>query len=314
VQKFRALGGGNGGQFAPPRLDKVLAALPGSNGGGEWGGPAVDPTTGVLYVNANETPRLWGLSVPRRPTSSGERVYQQRCSACHGLNRAGFPPEIPGLVGVGQRLTNQQIEDIVHQGRRRMPPFTDITATQLQPLLRYLTNRPAPADAADNPPPPAREESEDSETNSQESSRYKSIKGFFVDPDGYPGITPPWGTLSAIDLNTGKYLWQIPLGYYPELKAKGLPDTGTLNYGGPLVTAGGIVLISATDFDRKIRAFDSQTGRLLWEADLPLPGLATPATYVVNGKQYVLIATGGEDSGSQFKGPTGGIYVSFALP
>lgn len=315
VEKFRTFAGGYGGQFIPPRLDKLMVALPGANGGAEWGGPAVDPATGVLYVNANETPRLSGLVLPPAPASNGERVYQQRCSACHGLSGAGAPPEIPGLAGANPLMTDQKIEDIVHQGKGRMPPFNDINEDQLKSLIRYLKVLPAQNHAVGTSRAAiASAESQAGEASLKEGARYKSSKGWFVDPDGYPAITPPWGTLSAIDMNTGKYLWKIPLGYYPELAAKGLPHTGTLNYGGPLVTGGGIVFIAATAFDRKFRAFDSQTGQLLWEGELPLPGLATPATYMVNGKQYVLIATGGEGGGSQFRGTPGGIYVAFTLP
>lgn len=312
VKKFRTLAGGDGGQFVPPRLDKLLGNLPGANGGGEWGGPAVDPTTGILYVNANETPRFTGLVLPPRATSREERVYQQRCSACHGVTRAGAPPEIPSLVGIDQRMTDQQIADIIRQGRRRMPGFSDVSEDQVKGLIRYLKGTAVAVAASRKPALP--DESDDGEPGSAGASIYKSSKGWFNDPDGFPAITPPWGTLSAIDMNTGRYLWHIPLGYYPELAARGLTNTGTLNYGGPLVTAGGVVIIGATAFDRKIRAFDSRTGRLLWEGELPLPGLASPATYVVRGKQYILIATGGEGGGSQFRGRTGGIYQAFALP
>ena len=133
----------------------------------------------------------------------------------------------------------------------------------------------------------------------------------FVDPEGYPAIVPPWGTLSAIDLNTGKYLWKIPLGQYPELVAKGMGDTGSDNYGGPIVTAGGLVFIGATVFDQKFRAFDSSNGKLLWETELPFSGLATPATYMIDGKQYVVIAAGGGQTNPK---PSGGVYVAFALP
>ena len=133
----------------------------------------------------------------------------------------------------------------------------------------------------------------------------------FLDQDGYPAIAPPWGTLNAIDLKTGKYLWKIPFGEYPELAAKGMKNTGTENYGGPIVTAGGLVFIGATIFDRKMHAFDSHTGKLLWEATLPFAGHATPATYAVDGKQYVVIAAGG---GRDPKWSSGGVYVAFALP
>jgi quinoprotein glucose dehydrogenase len=316
VKEFNKSVGGDGGQFVPPRLDKVSIVLPGANGGGEWGGPAVDPTTGILYVNGNETPRLYGLILPPPPASNGEHVYQQRCSACHGLNLKGTPPEIPGLVGIDHRLSDRQIQDVVQQGKGRMPPFTDISVAEVNSLVRYLkapSMQPGNAGAAQKTLA-ASTESEDSESGANEGSKYKAIRGWFADPDGYPGIVPPWGTFSAIDMNTGNYLWHIPLGYYPELAAKGMTNTGSLNYGGPMVTAGGIVLIAATAFDRKFHAFDSKTGELLWESELPLPGLATPATYMVDGKQYIIIATGGEESGSQFRGSTGGVYVAYTLP
>ena len=134
----------------------------------------------------------------------------------------------------------------------------------------------------------------------------------FLDPDGYPAVATPWGTLNALDLNTGKYLWRIPLGQYPELVAKGMPDTGTENYGGPIVTAGGLLFIGATNFDKKFRAFDKSTGKLLWETTLAFAANATPATYEVNGRQYVIIAAGGSTMNP--RGPIGGVYVAFALP
>jgi quinoprotein glucose dehydrogenase len=134
----------------------------------------------------------------------------------------------------------------------------------------------------------------------------------FLDPNGYPAVAPPWGTLNAINLNTGEYAWKIPLGEYPELAVKGIKDTGTENYGGPIVTGGGLVFIAATNYDRKFRAFDKLTGRLLWETTLPMAGNATPVTYEVGGRQLVVIyATGGKGRPGD---PTGGMYVAFALP
>jgi quinoprotein glucose dehydrogenase len=133
----------------------------------------------------------------------------------------------------------------------------------------------------------------------------------FLDPDGYPAVAPPWGTLSAIDLNTAEYAWQIPLGEYPELVEKGITNTGTENYGGPIVTAGGLVFIAATNFDKKFRAFDKSNGQLLWETTLPFAGNATPATFEVDGRQFVVIAAGG---GQARREASGGVYVAFALP
>jgi quinoprotein glucose dehydrogenase len=134
---------------------------------------------------------------------------------------------------------------------------------------------------------------------------------YFLDPEGYPAVVPPWGTLNAIDMNTGKYLWKIPFGEYPELVAKGVHDTGSQNYGGPILTAGGVLFIGATIYDHKFHAFDAKTGKLLWETTLPYGANATPATYLVNGKQYVVTAAGGSNYGG---GKTGGTYVAFTLP
>jgi len=129
------------------------------------------------------------------------------------------------------------------------------------------------------------------------------------DSSGYPAIRPPWGTLSAISLNNGLYLWRIPLGEHEALTRRGMPTTGTEQYGGPIVTAGGLVFIAATQ-DEKFRAFDKLTGKLLWQTTLPAAGYATPATYSVHGKQYVVIAAGGGKLGTK----SGDAYVAFALP
>ena len=293
----------SGGQFIPISLDKPTAILPGLWGGGEWGGPAVDPTTGILYVNSNEM--VWTeMLVPNKPARSpGESIYQNQCGYCHGGNRDGSPPSVPSLVGIDKRLTNQQIKDTIHQGRGRMPAFTTLGDDQLPALIRFLKNpdqsEAAPGNAARNVAP------------------YR-LDGFhrFIDPDGYPAIKPPWGTLSAIDMNTGKYLWKIPLGQYPELVAKGMSATGSENFGGPVVTAGGLLFIGATIYDKKLRAFDSRTGKLLWQADLPNSGVATPSTYMVNGKQYIVIAAGGATSMGPLRSSkqSGGAYEAFALP
>ncbi len=133
----------------------------------------------------------------------------------------------------------------------------------------------------------------------------------FLDPDGYPAVVPPWGTLNAINLNTGDYVWKIPFGEYPELVAQGLRNTGSESYGGPVVTAGGLVFIGATVADKKFRAYDKATGKLLWETTLPLGATATPAIYAVNGRQYVVMAVGGMRDPHP---PSGGIYIAFALP
>jgi quinoprotein glucose dehydrogenase len=301
VKQFSSMIGG--GQFVPPSVDKLTVDMPGFAGGGEWGGVAVDPSTGVLYVNANDTAWLVGLTVPPPAGSLGEKVYQNQCSGCHGMNRAGSPPAIPRLWGIEGMLTDQEIAGIIRQGRGRMPPFNSLSDEQVQAVVRYLTRAPQQQESAKNAT---------AEDAGKDDMPFKSI-GFrrFTDPEGYPATAPPWGTLSAIDLNTGQYLWKIPFGTYPELVAKGMADTGSDNYGGPVVTDGGLLFIGASVFDEKFHAYDKTTGKLLWETALPFAGLATPSTYMVNGKQYVVIAAGG---GQSSRKPSGGVYVAFALP
>jgi quinoprotein glucose dehydrogenase len=304
VKQFTSMIGG--GQFVPPSVDKLTVDMPGFAGGGEWGGVAVDPSTGVLYVNANDTAWLVGLTVPPPAGSLGEKVYQNQCSGCHGINRAGSPPAIPALEGIEGILTDQETAGIIRQGRGRMPPFNSLTDEQVQAVVRYLTRAPQEEER------PRRATADGAGEDGKDDMPFKAM-GFrrFTDPDGYPATAPPWGTLSAIDLNTGQYLWKIPFGAYPELVAKGMADTGSDNYGGPVVTDGGLLFIGASVFDEKFHAYDKKTGKLLWETGLPFAGLATPSTYMVNGKQYVVIAAGG---GQSSRKPSGGVYVAFALP
>ncbi len=226
---------------------------------------------------------------------AGAAVYSERCAICHGDNREGIPPSFPMLIGLGSRLSADQVIALVHAGEGRMPAMPDLKAGRLQALLRYLGVQQRTGSPENEP------------ADRYEFTGYRK----FLDPDGYPAFNPPWGTLSAIDLRTGKYLWKIPLGGYPELAAKGMTNTGSENYGGPIVTAGGILFIGATVFDRKFHAFDTRSGKLLWETELPFAGMATPSTYMIDGRQYVVtVSSGGRDP----KRPTGGSYIAFTLP
>jgi len=291
-RKFRSEG-----QFVPFSVGKDTVIFPGFDGGAEWGGSAVDPQTAILYVNANEM--AWtGALAPETGENSPKALYMSQCSVCHGDKLTGSPPAMPSLVGVGDRLSKQQIGTTIKNGKGRMPAFTNFDDSQLYALVDFLVSGKSKELPTSEAPLPG--------------VKYR-FTGYhkFLDADGYPAIAPPWGTLSAINLNTGEYVWKVNLGEYPELAAKGLKNTGTENYGGPVVTAGGLVFIGASDFDRKFRAYDKATGDLMWETTLPFSGNATPATYAVNGRQYIVIAAGG---GKDPKSPSGGVYVAFALP
>jgi quinoprotein glucose dehydrogenase len=302
VQQFRTFHGG--GPFIPLELGKQTVVFPERDGGAEWGGSAADPQRGVIYINANDIAETGGLVRNDPAAGLGLRTYRSQCAVCHGEDRTGSPPAYPSLLDVYQRYTAEQIADIIHLGRGRMSSFPALSGDRRNALLEYLRTG-----KDDKAPKPA---SATPAINAEENIPYAS-PAFrkFYDPDGYPAIAPPWGTLNAIDLNTGKYLWKRPLGEYPQLAAKDMKNTGTENYGGPVATAGGIVIIAATSFDRTIRAFHTRNGKLLWQAKLPYDGVATPATYMVDGKQYVAIGTcGARDP----KGPQGAAYVAFALP
>jgi quinoprotein glucose dehydrogenase len=290
--KFRS-----GGQFLPFTVGKDTVIFPGFDGGAEWGGPAVDPETGIIYVNSNDA--AWtGALAPNTGENSPRAIYMSQCSVCHGEKMTGSPPAIPSLVAVGDRLTPMQVGMTIKNGKGRMQGFPNLTEDHLFALISFLTEGENKELTSSAPLPAAMK------------FRFTGYQKF-LDPDGYPAVVPPWGTLNAINLNTGEYVWKIPLGEYPDLAAKGQKNTGSENYGGPIVTAGGLLFIGATSYDKKIRAFDKSTGELLWEAVLPFSATATPATYEVNGRQFVVIAAGG---GRDPKSPSGGVYVAFALP
>jgi quinoprotein glucose dehydrogenase len=295
LEKFKAMR--NDGQFVPLSVGKDTVVFPGFDGGAEWGGSAADPETGILYVNANDI--VWtGALAETTEQKSAKGVYMGQCSMCHGEHLAGSPPALPSLVGVGNRLSPYQMANTILEGKGRMPAFPNLSEEQIYAVIDFVVSGKDQDLRSTGPSLPAMK---------YHLTGYKR----FLDPDGYPAVDPPWGTLNAIDLNTGEYVWRIPLGEYPELASQGMKNTGSQNYGGPVVTAGGLLFIAATTYDKKIRAFDKSPGELLWEGLLPFSGTATPATYSVKGRQYVVIAAGG---GRDFTGASGGVYVAFALP
>ncbi len=292
--------------FQPPSTQGTII-FPGFDGGAEWGGAAADPE-GVLYVNANEMP--WILTMVSTAgeigglPARGQQLFNQICAPCHGIDRRGNATQnVPTLIDIGTRLPREQIQGLLGTGRGVMPSFAFLSPGQRQALIDFLFGV---------------------EPTIQDSGRDQAVAaedvlggipythtGYnrWVDTNGYPAVKPPWGTLNAVDLNTGEYRWRVPLGEFPELTARGIPRTGAENYGGPIVTGGELVFIAATK-DEQMRAFDKRTGELLWQAQLPAGGYATPATYMVADRQFVVIACGGGKMGTK----SGDAYVAFALP
>ena len=292
--------------FNPPSKQGTVI-FPGFDGAAEWGGPAFDPATGLLYVNSNEMP--WVLTmvevkneIPKKQTyaEAGERIYRQNCMSCHGPERKGSG-NYPSIVDVKKKYTETEFAAMVTTGRRMMPAFKQLSDQEKSALASFVlelkqtqkknfVEAPKPLDTFRHLP--------------------YSITGYnkFLSKEGYPAIKPPWGTLNAINLNTGEIDWKITLGEYPEFKKKGI-ITGSENYGGPVVTANGLLFIAATR-DGKFRVFNKSTGKLLWETVLPAAGFATPSVYSVNGKEYVVIACGGGKLGTA----SGDSYVAFGLP
>ena len=295
----------SGGQFVPFGLDQQTVIFPGYDGGGEWGGQAFDPETGLYYINANDLAWTGGLA-PNTGSHSGRALYLQHCASCHRDDLVGTPPQIPSLLGLSPRRGFGDLVGVVRQGLGRMAGFPTLEQTAVNAIVHFVLtgeDQPVPQRGRGGPGGPIHPLI----NNSYRFTGYRK----FLDPDGYPATAPPWGTLSAINLNTGEYAWRIPFGEHPELVKQGLKDTGSENYGGPIVTAGGLVFIGGTNHDRKFRAFDKATGALLWETTLPSSGNATPSVYEVNGRQFVVIAAGG---GKSQQGGPGGVYVAFALP
>jgi quinoprotein glucose dehydrogenase len=281
------------GMFTPEGT-RGTVLMPGTDGGAEWGGAAFDPQTRLLYVNSNEQP--WIIRMVTHDTTS---LYKNNCASCHGDDLKGAPPTFPSLVDIGQRRTREELKTLINEGGGRMPAF-DYLEKNVDEIVDFLitgkdTGQVDPAAATQDP-------------NWQ---KYRN-EGYilFRDPDGYPPLTPPWGTLNAIDLDKGEIRWRIPLGEYPELVAQGLTHTGSDNYGGPVVTSSGLLFIAATNFDKKFRAFDKLTGDLLWETVLPAAGNATPSIYELNGREYIVIVCGGGKNGAA----SGSSIVAFTLP
>lgn len=305
--KQRLLSYHTGKMFMPQSKEGTII-FPGFDGGAEWGGPAADPTTGILYVNANEM--AWILQmfdIKNDPTKqetylqAGQRLYQQNCMGCHGREREGGG-NYPSIREVNKKYDRASFISFVNNGRRMMPAFQHLKQEEKEAIASFVLDLKG-------------DQQKKYETVPTPQEVFRKVpytmSGYnkFLSKSKYPALAPPWGTLTAIDLNTGEHVWKTTLGVEDSLQRLGLPPTGTENYGGPVITKGGLLFIAASK-DGKIRAFNKRTGQLLWEAPLPAPGFATPATYEVNGKQYVVIACGGGKLGTS----SSDAYVAFALP
>jgi quinoprotein glucose dehydrogenase len=294
-----------GSMYTPHSTDGTVQ-FPGTRGGAEWGGAAVDPKTGVMYVNANEIPMLMKLKQveiegqEKFLASAGQRIYRlNNCPSCHGSDRAGTNV-YPSLKNLSKSRSEKDVTSLIRSGKGQMPSFVNISHDDMEALLAFLFDK---NDLRNK---------EVVNVTSTAQEKYRFVNdgwNVLTDHLGYPGVKPPWGTLNAIDLNSGEILWQVPLGEYPELIEKGFPPTGTQNLGGPAITAGGLVFIAATR-DAYFRAFDKETGKVLWKYKLPASGTATPSVYQVGAKQYIVIAAGG---GGKLGTESSDAYVAFSL-
>ncbi len=286
--------------YAPPSLEPTIL-LPGYDGAAEWGGAGADPEDGILYVNSNEMPRMLQMGIAKNDYAGlplGQGVYNKYCVTCHQADRKGVVASgFPSLIDLQLRKEKDEVSTIVKQGKGMMTGFPQIPNEEMEALLRFLFDEEVQHSVAE----------ETTQTDSV-AIPYKHL-GYnkFVDSNGLPAIKPPWGTLHAIDLNTGHYIWSIPFGNTPELGGEGI-GIGTENYGGPIVTENGLLFIGATR-DGYFRVFNKHTGELLWEYKLPAAAFATPAMYEANGKQYIAIACGGEKLGTE----KGNRIIAFAL-
>ncbi len=295
----------SGGQWIPPSEEGTII-YPGYDGGGEWGGAAHDPESGIMYINNSEM--AWILTmIPvnkdgnRDAYGLGKSLFTQYCAGCHGLDRKGgdFMGTVPSLLNLKERMDKSQVTEILANGQEAMPAFKFLREHQVSSILTFLMDEKENSIAAND----------NINTNDEQVTYVSTGYNRFLDQNGYPAVKPPWGTLNAIDLNKGELLWKVPLGEYKELSEKGIPITGTENYGGPIITKSGLVFIGASK-DGMIRSFDAKDGTLLWKYELPASAFATPSSYQIDGKQYVVIACGGGKIGT----PSGDKYIAFALP
>lgn len=304
LKKFRSVR--YEGLFTPPDL-KGTISLPATRGGINWGGAAYDPNTNMLYLRGHNLPEIQTIvdankTFVARNNSTFERgrvTYLKHCATCHGTERNGIPPTFPSLIGLKERKKEKEILEKIRRGSGAMPGFKGvISASEENAILAYIFEK---LNAGIETPQQTK-----TGTNPE---RYMNTTAYatWSDSKGNPALKGPWATLSALNLSTGDYEWQIPIGNDEKLQEKGGPLTGLLARSGPMVTAGGLVFISGAA-DKKLWAYDKKTGNLVWETILPGINNANVCSYMVKGKQYIALSVGGT-----IKNPGGSVMV-FALP
>jgi quinoprotein glucose dehydrogenase len=294
------------GLFTPPDLKGTLM-LPGTRGGIEWGGAAFDPATNILYFRSNDAPDIQtiikGSMEAQQGTllEQGLALYTTYCASCHGTEKKGNPPTYPSLVNLKERMTREAVQEKIRKGAGVMPGYASVlNQDQQNAILAFVHELPTNAEQA------GRVEKKQTQNAP---TRYLNTTGYITwkDPSGNPAITLPWGTLHALNLSTGEYEWQIPLGNDEQRQGKGAAQTGLEGKAGPVVTAGGLIFISGSE-DKKLRAFEKSTGKLLWETTLPAMSNATACAYEANGKQFVALSVGGTTENPS------GFIMAFSLP
>jgi quinoprotein glucose dehydrogenase len=308
------------GLFTPPSIRGSIS-FPATTGGSEWGGAAYDKETGILYVKSNESPEIALLQKIEAGKGSsnimikGESLYAAYCASCHGKKFEGMQPDYPSLIEIKSRLTKEAVIKRIQNGNGKMPAFkTVLNVHDEESIVAYLFAEKKRYSVTDDNLLEVQRNEQARETFGKHADtdnavvRYLNIKAYrqFRDPEGHTAVKPPWGTLNAIDLNTGNYIWKVPAGNFPKLQKPGEEPTGTESSPGPIVTKGGLVFLGGTR-DKKLIAFDKETGKILWETTLPAAATGTPCTYYSSGKQFVSVAVGGDRT------HPGGSIITFAI-